>query len=445
MNEIETQQVSVKDLRIGMYVVELDRPWLGTPFLFQGFPITRQEEIDLLRRYCAHVYIDVVQTRNWSPERRAPSRQEYMTTLSENKPPQTAKTPWYRFSTRRLNVEDEGHDGADGDGKGLLAAVRQARQVHHKAHDYMLHVLDDVRLGKSIDPAGAKELVSGMVDSIVTNENALMWLAQLKNRDEYTSLHSINVCIISLAFGRFLGFTVTQLNELGQGALLHDIGKMRVPLNMLNKPGRLTAPEMDELRRHPEYGYELLKGKGGISPRALEVVRSHHERMDGGGYPRGLRGGQISEYAMLVSIVDVYDAITSDRAYHQGISPHEALKLMYEWAPRSFPRELLQSFINCLGIYPVGSIVELSSGEVGVVMTVNRRLRLRPLVLLVLDGEKQPYPVRKLINLELYAEGEGQLSIKRILESGAYGIDVRAIAMDEQAHLQAEEQATGTG
>lgn len=435
MLEIERKQVAVEDLELGMYVVELDRPWLGTPFLFQGFPITTEAELERLRRCCQYVYIDVAQSRLWSPDEARALRRDYELTWIEPAQDRQATQQEVRFSTQRLNVVPAQRHYPPQNATSLLSHIEAIKQIHSRTREYIGRVLNDVRLGRSINVHGARELVNDMVDAIVLDDNALAWFAQLKRRDEYTSLHSINVCIISLLFGRHLGYSVAQLREIGHGALLHDLGKMRVPLGLLNKPHGLEGAELEELKRHPQYGYELLKEAGGMSVEALEVVYAHHERMDGSGYPRRLKGKEISDFAMLVSVVDVYDAITSDRVYHTGISPHEALNQMYEWAPTSFPKEILEEFIKCLGIYPIGSIVELNTGDVGVVMTVNRTHRLRPVVTLVLDPDKQRYPVHKVVNLELYAEGEDPVNISRILESNAYGIDVPGVILGEHAEV----------
>ncbi len=429
MTEVERQKVDTQNLKLGMYVVELDRPWVGTPFLFQGFPITNKGEIEQLRSCCRYVYIDVEQSKHWTPRPPKAVQHDYELRWFQFGAKEAPVVTYHRFSTQRVNVDDESHAKPAQDIPALVEDLDAAKQLHVRTHNYVGQILEDARLGRSIDVQGARELVNDMVDAIVANENALMWLAQLKRRDEYTSLHSINVCVISVIFGRHLGFSEEQLREIGHGALLHDIGKMRVPLELLNKSSELTPDELAELKRHPQLGYDILSGSGGISAEALEIVRSHHERVDGSGYPRGLKGDDISEFAMLVSIVDVYDAITSDRVYHLGISPHEALNMMYEWAPKSFPNEPLEQFIRCLGIYPIGSVVELNTGEIGVVMTVNRSRHLYPIITLVLDPDKRPYPVTKLINLEHFAEEENPVNIKRILESNAYGIDVQHIIL----------------
>lgn len=408
---MKRQKIDVKELAVGMYVAELDRPWLDTPFLFQGFPITTQEEIATLQRYCSFVYIDAEQSRPAVGTGFAlPAQQADSQRLNSSQQPVTRRQEQVTFDSE----------------------LRQAATVYTKSKEYINTIFADVRLGRSIDTSEARELASSVVDSVVKNENALVWLSQLKNRDEYTTQHSINVCVLSVLFGRHLGLAPHDLRELGFGALLHDIGKMRIPLHILNKVEKLSAEEAALMRQHPEFGYQILKSSSDMSDAAIDIAYSHHERIDGSGYPRKMQGDAISLYAKIVSIVDVYDAITSDRAYHMGLSPHETLNLMYGWAPSSFNSELLQEFIRCLGIYPIGSIVELDTGEVGVVMTVNRSKLLRPLLTMVLDREKRPLSQRKLLNLELLERSGASLGIRRILSSNAHGINVRQIIMESQ-------------
>lgn len=406
------EKIEVERLRIGMYVAELDRPWLESPFLFQGFPIRNHDELEQLRECCEFVYIDVEQSIDWQPN-----------TAKASIPREV------RFSTRGVNRKPSRNKIEYQDREGFSETLPEAIMLHTAAKDYIGSVLQDVRLGKSIDTGGARELADRLAENIVKNENAMVWLTQLKNRDEYTSMHSINVCVLSLLFGRFLGLKEEELSQLGLGALLHDVGKMRIPREILNKPGRLDRTEGALMRRHPELGHAILKGHDDLHPAVLEITLSHHERYDGSGYPRGLKGKELNSYALIVSIIDFYDAVTSDRAYHIGISPHEALNMMYAVAAKSFPMELVESFIQCLGIYPIGSLVELDSGEVGVVMTVNRQRRLNPILTLVLDGNKKPLPQVKMMNLELQERRERPVRIKKILKSNAYGIDVRQLIL----------------
>ncbi len=414
MKKREHEKLEVERLRIGMYVAELDRPWLESPFLFQGFPIRNQDELELLRKSCDFVFIDVEQSVEWTAA-------ESMQAVAPAK---------VRFSTRGLNRRPPRQKTQYEDKQGFNQSLPEATMLYSSARDYIGGVLRDVRLGKSIDTGGARELAESLADNIVKNENALVWLTQLKNRDEYTSMHSINVCVLSLLFGRFLGLKEGELHHLGLGALLHDVGKMQIPAEILNKPGRLDDKELLLMRRHPELGHAILKGCDELPPAVLEITLSHHERYDGSGYPRGLKGKALNSYALIVSIIDFYDAVTSDRAYHIGVSPHEALNMMYAAAAKSFPKELVESFIQCLGIYPIGSLVELESGEVGVVMTVNRQRRLNPILTLVLDRNKQAFPEVKMMNLELQEKRDNPMRIKKILESNAYGIDVRQLILN---------------
>jgi HD-GYP domain-containing protein (c-di-GMP phosphodiesterase class II) len=407
------EKLEVEKLRIGMYVAELDRPWLESPFLFQGFPIRNQDELEQLRECCLFVYIDAEQSIDWGHGLAGvtPSHGVRFATRGVNRKPAPRKKVEYQ------------------DKQSFTQTLPEAIMLYSAAKDYIGSVLEDARLGHSIDTIAARDLADRLAENIVKNENAMVWLTQLKNRDEYTSRHSINVCVLSLLFGRFLGLKEGELRQLGLGALLHDVGKMRIPSNILNKPGCLDSEEEVLMRRHPEFGHAILKGHGDLSPVVLEIALSHHERYNGSGYPRGLKGEALNSYALIVSVIDFYDAVTSDRSYHMGISPHEALNMMYAAAAKSFPRELVESFIQCLGIYPIGSLVELESGEVGVVMTVNRGRRLSPILTLVLDSNKQPFPVTKMMNLELQEQCERPTRIKKILESNAYDIDVRRLIM----------------
>jgi HD-GYP domain-containing protein (c-di-GMP phosphodiesterase class II) len=406
----------VEELHIGMYVAELDRPWLETPFLFQGFPIRTEAELAQLRACCRYVFVDA--------DIAAPAADE-----AEETPPPAAP-PGHRFETRQLNRPAAAAKAPPHDMVRYVSVLKDAAGVYQGAKHYMRRLLDDVRLGEAIDVEGARSVAVQMADNIVRDENALLWFTLLKKRDEYTSQHSLNVCVMALLFGRHLGLEGQELRDLGFAALLHDVGKMRVPMEVLNKSEPLSAAEMALMHEHPRHGYDILSGTPGVPAEVTEVAHSHHERVDGSGYPRGLSGAQISRNALIVAVVDVYDAVTSDRVYHLGISPHEALNLMYGETHRSFPPDLLEAFIRCLGIFPVGSLIELSTGEVAVVMTVNRAERLHPVVSLLLDRDKQPYRQHRLLDLHamhaMHAAGQA-VQIKRILKSKAYGIDLHAL------------------
>ncbi len=411
------RKIDVHELRKGMYVSELDRPWVGTPFLFQGFEIRSDEELVQLRSLCQHVYISDDPERIASPQPRmvtstrashviASPAADHVTVLDATLKPHRAP-PRYRDQT---SLEEE---------------LGTARVLESGTRELIYSIMDDVRLGRSLDSAPAKRTVAGMVESVVRNPDALVWLTQLKHKDEYTALHSLRVCILALTFGRHLDLAEEELNVLGTGALLHDIGKLRVPNEILNKPARLTDHEYDIMKSHVPLGVKILDNTRGIPAAAIAVARCHHERYSGSGYVNGITGDQIGLFGMIGAIVDTYDAITSDRAYHDGVSAYDALKKLYEGRGKDFHSGLVEQFIQCMGIYPIGSIVELNTGSVGVVITVNRERRLRPKVALVLDDSKTPCPIVTVLDLFHTQSGISgtAFEICRVLPAGAYGIN----------------------
>lgn len=396
------RKVSLADLACGMYVCELDRPWLESECLFQGFHIESEAQLQTLKngclRQCSHVFIDTLKGADLTAAKPATSQ------------PSVRGDGDSRFP-RVVSVEEELHS---------------ARQARHRARSYIDQVFKDVAAGELPKLDDARAVINDLVESIIRNPDAQMCLSQLKNRDEYTAQHSVNVCVLSLTFGRHLGLDRSALNLLGTGALLHDIGKLETPLEILNKPGRLTDDEFRLMQQHPEHGRKLLERIPGMPREVIDVAFSHHERLQGHGYPRGLTGDAISVWSKMVAIVDVYDAITSDRCYHDGMAPTEALTRMYEWRERDFEPQLLEQFIQCIGIYPIGTLVELASGEVGVVISINPRLRLRPKVALVLDSSKSPYFPTRVIDLARFTQDpDSGCTVTRVLEPGAYNVDVQ--------------------
>jgi putative nucleotidyltransferase with HDIG domain len=415
------KKVSVQELRMGMYVSELDRNWLETPFLFQGFAIESDEQIEELKRYCQHVFIDTEEGYDVTPKRRPAAPTPLNIILpgegSRGHVPEMEKvlhrfTPGHRHPPRYQDVST------------IEEEIGHAREIVTETREAVYTIMDDVRLGRSINTAGAKKIVANMVDSVIRNPDALMCLNQLKNKDEYTALHSLRVCVLALAFGRHLDLNDEELNLLGIGALLHDVGKMKVPNDIINKPGKLTDEEFDLMKSHVPRGVEILEQTHGISSASIDVARFHHERYAGGGYAMGATGDNIGLFGSIGAIVDCYDAITSDRSYHTGMSAHDALKKMYSWRGRDFQPLLVEQFIQCMGIYPIGSVVELNTGGVGVVISINRNRRLKPKVALVLSPDKTPLSSVKVIDLMSQAgEGPGrEVEIRKVLPPGEYGV-----------------------
>jgi len=415
------KKIDVHELRKGMYISELDRPWVETPFLFQGFEVRTDDELEQLRKLCQYVYVDI------DPERIAASRSKRST---PNPPPDTAVET--RVSTNRAEVLEQSLSSQRRppryrDLSTLEDEIIPARDLESSTRELIYTIVDDVRLGHSLDSARAKQVVSGMAESVVRNPDALVWLTQLKDKDQYTALHSLRVCILALTFGRHLDLSQDDLNVLGIGALLHDIGKLKVPNDILNKPERLTDKEYELMKSHVPHGVVILENTKGIPAAAIEVARCHHERYSGAGYVNGITGDQIGLFGLIGAIVDCYDAITSDRVYHSGISAYDALRILYDARGQDFHSGLVEQFIQCMGIYPIGSIVEMSTGSVGVVITVNRERRLRPKVALVLDANKHPYPIVTVLDLFQTAHDDSGsiLEIRRVLPPDAYDISAK--------------------
>ena len=399
------KKIDISELRKGMYVCELDRPWLESTFLFQGFLVDSDAQLDEMKELCQFVYID--------PERAANASKEKLPTEPEsNTVSDHTQRPYIR------KFEDE---------------IPPAQEIRNEASAYMEQVFHDVRAGKSIEGKQARKVVAGMVASILRNPDALVLLSSLREHDEFAVAHSINVCTLCLAFGRYMGFSASELTELGMGALLHDVGEIRVPANIMRREGLLSKEENQIMQTHTTHGADILRNSSDIPTSAIDVALSHHERSRGQGYPQGIYEKDIGYYSRIVGMIDVYDSVTTSHGHRRGISSTEALKNMYNWRNSLFDAKLIENFIQCLGIYPIGSVVELGSGEVGIVISVSLEHRLLPKLLLVRDKAKKAYSPPKIINLAQYIDLEhrSEYEISKVLESDAYGIDLKSYLLRE--------------
>ena len=408
-------KLDVSQLKNGMYVCELDRPWTETSFLLQGVLIESAEEIAQFQTACEFVYIDA--------EKSADSVHPYLKSLS-------TATAFQQKNTYSIADESKAADLEQSD---FQKELKVGRKIHKRARTFIDNALEDIRLGQSVNTVAAKEVVSEIADSITRSPHAMMWLTNLKERDEYTSIHCMNVCIMALSFGRTLGLEKSELEILGLGGLLHDLGKIRVPLEILNKPSKLTFEEFEVMKTHPLEGHRILQKQGNVPSVVLDIVKHHHERRNGKGYPSQLEGDEINNLTRIVAIVDVYDAITSDRCYHDAITPYDALKNMYEWVNEDFDKDIIEKFIKCLGIYPIGCVVELNLGHVGIVVSASEKSKLRPIVLLILNSKRAVFPSPKLINLAhpRWKTGSQKLEVKRILSKNEYDFNIKDIIANE--------------
>jgi HD-GYP domain-containing protein (c-di-GMP phosphodiesterase class II) len=278
-----------------------------------------------------------------------------------------------------------------------------------------------------LDIHAVKMVIRECVDSILRNAAAMLWLARIKNSDEYTAEHSLRVAILGIALGKELGLPVYQLEQIGICGMLHDVGKIKVPSEILNKPGALTVEEMRVMQSHAAEGRRLLMSNQQITHAAVDVAYSHHERLDGKGYPRGLDASKIPYFAKIIAVVDSYDAINSDRVYSKGKSSLESLRILYDSANSHFDENMVGCFIRLIGICPPGEIVELNSGEIGIIIGCSPGNKLKPKVLRVLNADKKICKeiVIDLAKMTNNASGS-PYRVHQVHSSGAFGIDIEA-------------------
>jgi HD-GYP domain-containing protein (c-di-GMP phosphodiesterase class II) len=418
MVDLAKKKIDVIDLRLGMYISQLDRPWLETPFLFQGFELRTSDEIELLRKHCKYVIIDVTLGHDVLPLRSRIEYESRMRVIQQEEDRIADKVRELADSPSRPRQRPAYEDQVP-----LEQEIPRAREIESSARETMQELARNLEKGKDFSIEIVTKVVTNMINSMLRNPDAMVCLTYMRKISEYTALHSIRTCILGIAFGRHLVFTKEELIDLGVGLMLHDIGMLKVPQKILDKPSGLDAEEFEEMKRHVGWGVVLINRNGGISPRAMEVVQQHHERHDGEGYPVRLKNDAISQAGYIGSIVDVYDAVTSDRIYSGGLSAEDALKRMYEWREKDFHAELVEDFIRCMGIFPIGSLVELSTGSIGVVISINRARRLKPKVALVLTADKTPYSHKIVTDLMEHRDGQGrEIKISRVLPVGSYGI-----------------------
>ena len=513
-------KVLTTDLRVGMFVAELDRPWTDTPFLLQGFLIEDGDQIAELRKHCEFVVIDrarsvgaefaaAVDAPRPAP---APARGTSITTPATAAPGKSKgngadsaqeravrSRPAGDSQRRVVRLEDiaarrdsayrppgaaPAEDDAEYPGllgrvlsgfKGMWSRERgpqpsaggphipeapaetpqefaaraalipagipvqtyvnqvsveqeapRAREIVQEATEVLDKLIGDIKLGQKFEVEQMEEIVDDMVESVVRNPDALMWVARLREQDITAYGHGLQVSVYLTAFGRHLGFPKPQLGQLAQVGLLLDIGKIRLPKDILEKQGTLSPKEFDEAKKHVDYGLEILNETPGFDGEVLLAIAQHHERMNGGGYPKGLVGSEIGVYGRMAAIVDCFAALTNHRPYAAASSSYEALRSLTGWAGEYFHEPLVQQFVSSVGVFPVGSLIELSTGEVAVVVEHSKVRRLKPRVLVITGPDKTPSSHPALLDL-LYEpkHADETVFIRRGLAAGAYGLDLK--------------------
>jgi len=533
-----TQKVNAKDIKIGMFIADLDRPWIDTPFLLQGFLVGSEDQLRQLREHCHWVLIDP--HRSVGPEFDAPAKKsaiarrdlgdEPRVSINRAAAPAAARPPGnipVASSTRSaaaapsamprepdsgnarsrefaVSVKDSrsqtgnselrglgpaapsrrepgGHAGDDPVGENLrrlwgklregvsglfsghpddtssdtavtepgpekpeqvrpafipetvqLTIYEDAKPVeeeigaataaYERTNEVLRRVVEDIRAGSGLQLESVEEVIDDMVESMVRNPDALMWVARMREHVLTVYDHGLSVAVNLVAFGRHLGYPKEQLSQLGMMGLLMDIGKIKLPRALLEKNSRLTSEEFEHIKEHVELGLGVLRQTPNIHPEVLQGIAQHHERMNGTGYPKSLMGDKISVFGRMSAIADTYTAVTRQRPYAEAISPYEALQMLSNWSGTQFHADMVEQFIQSIGVFPVGSLVELSTGEVAVVVTHSKLKRLRPKVLVVAEADKSHCKHPAMRDL-LYDVSDYAAYIRRGLPSDSYGLD----------------------
>ncbi|MBT8116186.1 MAG: HD-GYP domain-containing protein [Gammaproteobacteria bacterium] len=408
INDAFLEKVDCNDLKAGMFVQELDRPWLETPFMFQGFRINNKEEIQSLQKYCEYVFIN--KTRSQVDPRII---HETVDTDSSEDTDTTVTT--------RIKLGTNTYP----DTAPIEEELDAARTIYEQSNSAVSEIFSTAGEDGAIDVKEAKKTTTGIVESVLRNPDAFMLLQRMKNKNRYRYTHAINSCALAATFCRHLGFSKTEIHDISMGALMLDVGTTRLPDSLIDMEEALNPVSMKLVRHHVQFGMEILDNTPDLPPVVREMLLTHHERINGKGYPAGLSGDQIPVSGRIAAIIDCYDAMISSRPYRKKISPVEAISILYNWRNIDFQEDLIEQFIQCIGAYPTGSLVELSSGQVGIVMSQNRVRRLYPRILLILTADGNPYESPQMLDLWEYAQQtrSDKLEISKVVDADELGID----------------------
>lgn len=367
------KRIGIDQLKPGMYIHDLNCGWMEHPFAFNRFAVTDEETVKkIITEGIKALYID---TRQGLDVVDAQPQKEFNSEMQQK----LVDVVNARRAVPKLQPVAS---------VALKDELDAARTVHGEANKVIHGIMSDVRLGKQIKLEQAQPVVESAAESIFRNPDALVSLSRIKQKDGYTFFHSVSVCALLIAFCRAMEYESELIMEAGMGGLLHDIGKMRVSNSILNKPSQLTGDEFEVMKTHAALGRDLMKQTKDIPIAVVQIIGQHHERYDGSGYPDHLHQDEISKLGQMAAIVDVYDALTSNRVYHTGMEPTAALKKLYEWSSHHFNPDLVRRFIQAIGIYPVGALVRLQSGLIGVVIQPGRENLLHPVVRVVFDRNR---------------------------------------------------------
>jgi HD-GYP domain-containing protein (c-di-GMP phosphodiesterase class II) len=370
------KKINVRDLKLGMYLQEICGSWMDHPFWKKTFELTDPKDIKTLQE-CG---IDEV----WIDTDKGLDVEAATASHSEDSANKIVDSKLREVLLSQPNPDQP---------VSLQEELEQARNIHNRAINTVTSMFQEARMGKAIQLQEVGTLVDDISQSISRNPEAFLSLSRLKNKDNYTYLHSVAVCGLMIALGKRMKLDQSLLKDLGMSGLLHDVGKMMIPDEVLNKPGRLTDEEFATIKNHPQLGWEILQGSQGVCDMALDVCLHHHERVDGKGYPEKLSGKALSLFARMAAICDVYDAITSVRCYKPGWDPAEAIRKMAEWQEGQYDTKVFHAFVKTIGIYPSGTLVRLKSSRLALVLEQSQTSLITPVVKIFFSTrENSPIP-----------------------------------------------------
>lgn len=432
---IKQIKLDVNEVTIGMFISGLDRPWTQTPFPLQGFYVRDLEEIKELKAHCRHVYIDVIKGN--SPLK--PTKLKTLTGSPTSIHKEYRNPPATRLSdVAPVKVRENVYAAPT---VAIEKEINRARVLHQEVFGAVSNVMEQVEKDHNSVPLNeTKRAASAMVDSILRSPDAFTWLSRVREKDEHTYSHAVRSAVWGILFGRHLGLNKLDLDVLAMGLLLKDIGKTRLPRHLLEKTERTTT-EREAYEKFVDYGVEILRKVPDIKPRVTSVVKTHCERINGSGFPEHLRGDRIPLLGKIAGIVTFYDEITNPRDEAHPLSPSKAVARLYELRDVEFQADMVVEFIRAIGLYPTGTLVELNTGEVAVVVEQNFKRRLKPRVMIVMDAYKHLLPEPVFLDMaeddvekqaridsgKVHPNEVERIEIIQDLEPGSYDVDVAAI------------------
>lgn len=421
---VQSEKVLVDNLAIGMYISALDRPWIETDYLMEGFYLENAHDIEKLRGICEFVFIDIELTRNKNKVQNAPAAEPSL--FSKIKIIANTDIKDINFNRNQKKSTLPRPEKAYKKTSSFVSEFRTANQLYKEITGTATKLFTDAHAGSNIDLTSVRRSATAVVDSVVRNPDAFLWLTRLHEKDTHTHNRSLRTSIWAIAFARYLGLEQEKLNNLSIALLLCNIGKAKLPVELLKKEDNLNDKERLEYQKHVDLTLDSLKIMGRTPQAIITIIRAHCERYNGSGYPMQLIGDEIPFLAQVAGLVSYYETITNRRKQDDSLDPTRAVEHLYQLRDKLFMSELVEEFICSIGIYPVGSIVELNSKEIAIIVEQNSKNQLLPQILILRDKNRQPVTLFKVLDLYEIDQSNEDIHPKIVntYALGTFGIDV---------------------